>query len=155
MISMASVKNNILKSQREIKFAFGLLWQFERVLFLLYTIKHLIGLVGSFAMVYFPMLLLNGLSDGDYFLVVIVVLLYSLWQFISDVLKKWIGYCIGVREGSYRDKVSLLIYKKAAHCDMSSSLLRFCRKSTLFRGGAEMRETCKAWWTIHFPFFHL
>jgi len=113
MISITSVKNNILKSQREIKFAFGLLWQFEKILFLLYIIKHIIRLAGSFVMVYFPMLLLNGLSDGDYFLVIMVVLLYSLWLFISDLLKEWIGYHIGIREGSYRDRVSLLIYEKA------------------------------------------
>lgn len=113
MIKNKTIKVRIKNAFKELKFALGLIWRFERILFLFYTFKHLTGLAGSFVLVYFPMLLLNGLSDGNYVFVVILVLSFSLWQFLSDSVRTWTLYRISVHEGRYSGKISLLIYEKA------------------------------------------
>lgn len=111
-MSPKTLRKSISGIGKEISFAFGLLWQHQKVLFFLYPITHIIKLIGSFVAIYFPLYLLDNLLNGNFRATGIIIAAFVAWQLVADALNAVVGHATSIFEIRYRDKISVIIYNK-------------------------------------------
>jgi ATP-binding cassette subfamily B protein/ATP-binding cassette subfamily C protein len=131
------LKANIIRAQKEISFAFSMLWKHQKVLFLLYPITHIVRLISSFVAIYFPLYLLDNLLNGNYTASCITVAVFIAWQLAADVINAFVGNVTSIFEGRYRDKISMIIYNKTTE-------LRYEQlASTIVRQKYDFAQSCR------------